>query len=194
VLFGGQAFNHSFVRKRRVSTIGMNAGQVAGVDAGSLAMGTIAAISGTIDSTRTAAGLIYAGAPGAVVTGSVSFRLSGPQGTANFSITAWEALSDLAERINDQVDATGIVAEVQGNSLDLVTIETGAAATIVIDNIVRDNVISVSGVHGNQVNHFDVISMPAETEITLSGSVTQAASSRASASARTPTWRSCSMR
>jgi hypothetical protein len=110
----GQSFNHTFVPRRRVSTSGMNASQVGNVDAGSLALGTIAAIGGTVNSMRTAAALTYAGSPGSLVSGSASFRLTGPQGSANLSVMAGESLSDVADRINGQSAATGIVAEVQG--------------------------------------------------------------------------------
>lgn len=178
-LFPGQSLNHTFVPRRRVSTSGINVSQVGNVDAGSLARGTIAAVSGTVNSTRMAAVLAYAGAPSSVVSGSVSFRLTGPDGSANLSITAGEALSDVAERINDLTHATGIAAEVQDDSLELRTIDSGAAAAIAIDNIERESVVSVSGVNGSQVSDFDVISIPDETEITLSGNVTQAASSAA---------------
>ncbi|MEX2306050.1 MAG: flagellin hook IN motif-containing protein [Pirellulales bacterium] len=159
-----------------IDVSGTNENQIETVNAGALQPGTVN-VSGSLDSDRTAAELVYAGGPGAVVSGTATFRIVGPQGSANFSITSGEALSDVAQRINNQTAVTGVVATVQGDSLTLTTIAKGAAATLVIDNIDRESVVSVSGLNGNQVDNFQVVSIPDETEITLNGTVTDAATS-----------------
>jgi Flagellin hook IN motif len=154
---------------------GLNENQIATLNTASLQLGTDVTVSGSLDAMRVGAGLVYDGAIGGLVAGTASFRLTGPQGNANISITSGEALSDVAERINDQTAATGVVAAVQGNSLTLSTVAIGAGATMIVDSVDRESVVSVSGVNGSQVDNFQVVSIPDETQLTLSGNVTQAA-------------------
>ena len=154
---------------------GLNEAQIDLLNTGSLQPGAELTVSGSLDVAQAAAELVYAGAPGGLVSGTASFRLTGSDSSANFSITAGEALSAVAQRINEQTEATGVVAAVQGNSLTLSTIATGAAVTLVVDNVDRESVVSVSDINGNQVDDFQVVSVPDEAEITINGSVTAAA-------------------
>jgi Flagellin hook IN motif len=154
---------------------GLNASQIPLLNSGFLQPGTEIAMSGSLDVAPDAAKLLYEGAAGALVAGTASFRLTGPQGSTNFSVTSGESLSDVAERINDRTGATGILAVVQGNSLTLSTGATGAAASLIVDNVDRERIVTVSGVNGSQVDNFEVVSIPDETQVTLSGIVTQAA-------------------
>jgi hypothetical protein len=155
--------------------IGLNSNQIATLNAGFLQPDTEIEVNGSLDVAPGGAELIYEGAIGALVAGTASFRLTGPNGSANFSIVSGETLSDAAERINDQAEATGVLAVVQGNSLALSTIATGAAASLIVDNVDRESIVSLSGVNDSQVDNFQVVSFPDEMQVSLSGNVTQAA-------------------
>jgi hypothetical protein len=165
------------VRHRRGinSVSGINQSQIAGVETDRLTPGSVATVSGTVDAVATAAELIYVGQPGGLVSGTATFRLTGPSGSADLSVTEGETLADAAQRINDATADTGIVAEVQGDTLRLASSTVGASATIVVDNVERDDVVSVGSINEQQVSNFQVVSMPSESEITIGGTVTQAA-------------------
>jgi hypothetical protein len=124
----------------------------------------------------TAAELIYVGQSGGLVSGTASFRLTGPSGNANLSVTAGETLAGAAERINDATATTGVFADVQGDSLRLATSAVGASATIVVDSVERDDVVTVGSLNEQQVMGFQALSMPSESQITIGGTITAAAS------------------
>ncbi|HJQ79094.1 MAG TPA: flagellin hook IN motif-containing protein [Lacipirellulaceae bacterium] len=174
----GSIFGVAFVQQQSIlstEVTGLNASQIPRLNSGFLQPGTEIAMSGSLDVAPDVAKLVYEGAVGASVAGTASFRLNGPQGSTNLSVTSGEALSEVAERINDRTNITGILAAVQGNSLTLSTIATGAAASLIIDNVDRERIVTVSGANGSQVDNFQVLNTPDETQVTLNGIVTQAA-------------------
>ena len=81
---------------------GLNQTQIATLNAGLLQPGSEVAVSGSLDWAPASAELIYEGVGGALASGTASFRIIGPNGNKNFSITAGEPLSDIAQRINDE--------------------------------------------------------------------------------------------
>jgi uncharacterized membrane protein len=163
-------------RRRTDSVSGINPSQIASVETGSLAPGSVTTVSGTVDAVATAAELTYVGQSGGLVSGTATFRLTGPSGSANLSVTAGETLAGAAQRVNNATASTGVFAEVQGDSLRLATNSVGAAATIVVDSVERDDVVTVGSLNEQQVTSFQVLSMPSESQVTIGGSITSAAS------------------
>ena len=94
-------------------------------------------------------------------------------------MTRGESLAAVAARINDQTAATGVVASVTGDDLQLASDTQGAAATVRVDAIQPAYDQSVAGVNGAQIGDFTVISLADGSEHVLSGQVTRTASALA---------------
>lgn len=107
---------------------GKNAKQINGIDV--FALGE-SEFSGSVDSAATQSVTRYQGAGKKVKNNDDStLTITGKRGTAAFSITGGESLSDVAERINRQSHYTGITAAATGNQLDFTTVDYGDEATI----------------------------------------------------------------
>lgn len=154
---------------------GLNGAQITALDTSALTAGVPITVSGSRDTLASEALLTYEGSLGSVAAGTASFQLTGPLGSANLSVTQGESLQDFATRINDESNTTGVEAEVIGNNLAIRSLDKGASASIAIDNISPDTNIDVTGTNASQVAAFNVLSFPDETQLTLSGTVTQAA-------------------
>jgi len=154
---------------------GVNASQIESVDTSDLATGTNVSVSGSVDSLATAPQLTYVGGSGSFATGTASFDLTGPTGTATVAITDGESLSDVVDRINDLTDSTGVIATIDGDNLVLQSNTTGSSQSIVVGNVQRADELAVTGVNGSQVENFTVTSTPSETTVNVDGTITQAA-------------------
>lgn len=154
---------------------GVNAAQVESLDASGLTVGTDVNVTGSVDSLATAPQLTYVGGSGGIATGTATFELTGPSGTASIALTDGESLGDVVDRINGLTDSTGVVASIDGDNLVLQTSDTGATQTISVGNAQRAEEVEVTGVNGTQVANFAVASTPSETTVQIDGTITQAA-------------------
>jgi len=112
---------------------GENSSQVRDVQVYSTPGGTHT-IQGTVASTATQATKVYTGTAANQIVNDATFTLAGPAGSYEFSVTAGEALSDVADRINDMSHRTGVTASVDAVSHELTftTVKYGSNATITI--------------------------------------------------------------
>ncbi|SMP37886.1 Flagellin hook IN motif-containing protein [Neorhodopirellula lusitana] len=154
---------------------GLNAAQIANVAADGLDPNQSITVSGSRDSVATTAELTYQGDAEGRVSGTATFQLNGDQGSQTFSATKGESLEDLAARISAASDQTGVIATVDGDQLRLTSLAKGDDASVSITDISAVQETSVSGVDPDEFSRFDLVSMPADTQVTVSGSITQAA-------------------
>lgn len=61
-----------------------------------------------------------------------TINLSGPKGKATMVVSKGDSLGDLAAKITEQKDFTGVTAEFAGDTLTFTTLESGSAATLQI--------------------------------------------------------------
>ena len=106
--------------------------------------------SGTFDTVTdytpaASAELLYTGTDGEL-SAAADFRLTGT-GSFDFSFSAGELLTDVAQTINDETGTTGIEAVAQGDQLVLRTVATGSTASMSVSNVVGD--FSVTGGNGD---------------------------------------------
>lgn len=154
---------------------GVNASQITSLDTSGLTAGVPLTVTGSRDSLTSAAELTYEGSSGAVASGSATFQLTGPLGSANLTVVQGESLLDFASRINAETGTTGVEAEVEGNNIAIRSLEKGASASLSIGSVDPESEITVTGTNASQVAALDVLSFPDETQLVLSGTVTQAA-------------------
>ncbi len=153
---------------------GLNSTQIVALDASRLTRGTPAAITGSRTQQAAVAELAYQGQAGAVAAGSATFRLTGEFGSATINTTEGESLVDFAQRINAVSAVTGVAAEIVGDAIALRSASKGTAAFVAIDNVARDSNITTSNLNEAQVANLDIVSLPAEAQITIAGTITQA--------------------
>ncbi|TWT38726.1 flagellin hook IN motif-containing protein [Blastopirellula retiformator] len=103
-------------------------------------------IAGTVLEAATQGSLTYAGA-GGLITADASFTLTGATGAASISVTNGETLSEVADRINAQSHATGVLADVDGDDLNLTSINYGTSATVAV--VVDSGAFGVTGGNGD---------------------------------------------
>ncbi len=104
-----------------------------------------ATISGSVTSTATQAQLTYTGSAGQV-TAAATFTLTGQRGSVTVTVTAGEALNDVATFINNNSYKTGITAAVDGgdpNKLNFTSVDYGSSAKVNVD--VTSGTFVVSG-------------------------------------------------
>ncbi len=154
---------------------GQNVAQIADIDVRDMKNGQSAVIQGTRDTLATFAELTYQGDGSGLANGSVTFDLTGRLGTANLNVVEGETLSQLASRINAASPSTGAIAEVINNELFVRSDTKGDLAQVRISNVVHQYEQSVEGVNASQFDTFDLVSIPDDSEVTLTGSVTVAA-------------------
>lgn len=155
---------------------GVNSLQVDAVQIISLTPGASETLTGSLDSVAEAAELVVRGNPGGVAAGTATFRLSGTRGDATLAITRGESLTAVAERINQQTQATGVLARTIGDDLLLTSDTVGQAARVRVDAITPAYDTTVSGVNAAQVASFTVVSLDDGSEQVLSGEVLRTAS------------------
>jgi len=158
-----------------LSIAGVNGAQVGTFEVSGFASGETEIISGSLVTVAEGAELAYHGEAGGLVAGTASFRLTGSRGAADVSIFEGESLSAVAGRINQNTQATGVVASVSGNDLLLASDSRGAGASVQIDMVELEYSTSISGLNGSQVVDFSMVSLAEGSEHTLSGEVLQSA-------------------
>lgn len=154
---------------------GQNLTQVADVDISDLRLGQSATLQGTRDTLATSATVTYVGDGNGLVNGTAAFDVTGAYGTVNISANEGETLTQLATRVNDATDSSGVTAEVVNNELRLQSVERGAASQIRVDNVVPHYESSVEGVNAQQIDAFELTDIADGSEVTLTGSITTAA-------------------
>ncbi|WP_144059210.1 flagellin hook IN motif-containing protein [Rhodopirellula sp. SWK7] len=154
---------------------GQNLTQVADVDISDLRLGQSATLQGTRDTLATSATVTYVGDGNGLVNGTAAFDVTGAYGTVNISATEGETLTQLATRINDATESSGVTAEVVDNELRLQSVEKGATSQIRVDNVVPHYESSVEGVSAQQIDTFELTEIADGSEVTLTGSITTAA-------------------
>jgi len=106
---------------------GRNSEQVANVMVYGVGAGS-RSIAGEVLTAAQQATLTYTGASGQI-SADAQFTLSGSSGSAAFTVTNGQALSDVATTINDQSYITGVTASVNNDTLTLTSVGAGSAAT-----------------------------------------------------------------
>jgi hypothetical protein len=149
--------------------------QIADLDVTTIEPGSEHTLTGQVTRTATQGELTLLGGAGGVVIDGATFELRGAMGARNVSIVAGESLADVAARINAESQFTGVAATVSGNNLVLRSAGVGSAATVDVELLALDHEISVSGVNGQQLTSFQVVSFTDGATRTLSGTVTQVA-------------------
>ena len=142
-----------------ISVDGVNGAQIDSFEVASFTPGATETISGAVVSTAQGAELLYRGGTGSTVNGTAVFQLTGTRGAASVTIAAGEALSAVAQRINQQTASTGVVATVAGNDLRLFSDTLGDAALVRVDSVALDYDPTVSGVNPAQVAEVEVVSL-----------------------------------
>ncbi len=154
---------------------GQNLTQVADVDISDLRLGQSATLQGTRDTLATSATVTYVSDGNGLVNGTAAFDVTGAYGTVNISATEGETLTQLATRINDATESSGVTAKVVDNELRLQSVEKGATSQIRVDNVVPHYESSVEGVSAQQIDAFELTEIADGSEVTLTGSITTAA-------------------
>ena len=122
---------------------GRNSAQVSSVQVYATRATTI---SGSVTSAATQGTLTYTGLLGNT-TSSATFTLTGERGATTVTVTAGQALTDVAEGINNDSHKTGISASVVGSTLTLSTVNYGTRATLAVD--VTSGTFNVTGGNGD---------------------------------------------
>lgn len=103
-------------------------------------------ISGRVTQGATQASLTYTGAAGKT-TDAATFTLSGDLGSEDFSVADHEALTAVAQKINDASHKTGVTASVNGNDLTIQSVDYGSDVKIGV--AVSSGTFAVTGGHGD---------------------------------------------
>ncbi len=111
--------------------------------------GSTPAISGTVLQASTGAQLVYTGDASNQTTSAAVFTLAGRLGSTSITVANAEALSSVADKINDYSHATGITATVDGvaHTLTLATVDYGSSASIAVT--VSSGTFDVTGGNGD---------------------------------------------
>ncbi|WDQ17709.1 flagellin hook IN motif-containing protein [Rhodopirellula sp. P2] len=162
------------VRQFRPTIEGVNAAQIPRFDLQSIADGAEVNLSGTVTTAADAAKLQYQGSGGNVVDTAV-FTLSGNSGSEQIAIAQGEALTDVRDRINAETESTGVVATVDGDTLQFRGQAVGSSESIqvTLDDITQ--YVDVEGVNASQIQGFTVNSSEPRSTNILSGTVDQTA-------------------
>ncbi|KLU04876.1 putative signal peptide protein [Rhodopirellula islandica] len=162
------------VRQFRPTIEGVNAAQIPRFDLQSIADGAEVNLSGTITTAADAAKLQYQGSGGNVVDTAV-FTLSGNSGSEQIAIAQGEALTDVRDRINAETESTGVVATVDGDTLQFrgQTVGSSESIQVTLDDITQ--YVDVEGVNASQIQGFTVNSSEPRSTNILSGTVDQTA-------------------
>ncbi|MDY0171002.1 MAG: flagellin hook IN motif-containing protein, partial [Thermoguttaceae bacterium] len=105
-------------------------------------------IFGRVLEAATKAELVYAGKEGsATIQADATFVLTGSLGSAEFSVSEDDPLTELRDEINRASHKTGLVATLSGDNLSISSVGYGAAATIAVE--VSDGTFTTTGGHGD---------------------------------------------
>jgi flagellin-like hook-associated protein FlgL len=126
---------------------GINNAQVSDIQASSLGNAAAPTLSGTVTVTATQGTLTLEGKGGSEVKENATFTLTGDRGAATISVVKDEQLSVAVARINAESHKTGITAAVNGNDIDLTTVDYGITATIAV--AVTSGTLDTNGGNGD---------------------------------------------
>lgn len=163
------------VRETEQSVTGVNAAQVDEVRVVSIPDEATVTINGTVTQAADAARQTYQGAAGGLVVDTATFELGGSLGTAQVTVTEGESLTDVAARVNDLTESTGVSAAVEGDDLIFESTAVGSDASVRVSLEEVTQYLEVTGDNAAQVTDFQVISAAPDSTNTLNATVTQAA-------------------
>jgi len=105
-----------------------------------------AIISGRVYQAATQAELAYTGS-GGQTTAAAQVTLTGQRGAATITVALNEDLDEVAEKINDQSHETGVTASVDGDRLNLTSVDYGTHAQVAVT--VGSGSFTTTGGHGD---------------------------------------------
>ena len=126
---------------------GLNNAQVSDLQTASLGNSAAPTLAGTVTVAATQGTLSLTGKATAKIDQTATFTLAGKRGSVSISVTADEALSDAVARINAESHNTGITAVVNGDNIDVTTVDYGTAATIAVT--VTSGTLATTGGNGD---------------------------------------------
>ena len=162
--------------KAEMREVVANRSQVAGVHIDSHALGETETLTGNVTA-ATPGELVYHGRTGGLAAGSATFRVSGPIGAVELEMADGEALADVATRINQHREATGVVAEADGEDLRMSTAATGSEAAVQVQLLRGPVAAEVSGANPAEVSRFEVGRVEKGAPVTVFGVVQSMATS-----------------
>ncbi len=154
------------------SAFGTNSDQVVAIKIDSIEPNASVSFSGSVAAAE-AAELVYDGTKNSGVFDTATFTLSSSLGSAQITISKDESLSDVADRINQVTDTTGVTATVDGDRLIFNSADTGSDAAFT--TVLNFFELTVSGVNDSQVDVINVETIDPDASQTLDGSVITAA-------------------
>ena len=129
-----------------VTVSGVNNQQVTGFQATSVVNGATQTLNGSITQAAGKAQLTFTGFLG-VVNRNSTFTLTGSTGSATFTTTTFQSLSNLATQINAATGTTGVQATVQGDVLTFRSVGVGSTALVQVN--VTSGTFPVAGGNGS---------------------------------------------
>jgi len=149
----------------RADVTGRNTEQISDVEVIELDDGASLDIAGEVTRTGEAARLrLEVGAQSAQL--DATFRLRGSGGSATISVSAGESLASIAEAVEDA--DVGVVAEIEGDGINLISAEAGSAAVVGFELLAAGG-HRVDGQNLQQVSDFAVASFNGGTPNSISG-------------------------
>jgi flagellin len=136
---------------RNFRTTGMDSSEVRSLEVISVAANG-QTISGEVLTTAQQATLTYTGAAG-LATADATFTLTGKLGSATIAVANNDPLDDVADAINAVSHQTGVTAAVDGNDLNLSSVDYGSRATVGV--AVASGTFNVTGGTGGVDNGTD---------------------------------------
>ena len=134
-------------------------------------------VSGELVSAGEQAEIQIAGDAGRIARSTTTVRISGNRGAIDVAIQQGESLLDVRERINQLTSSTGVIASIEGNNLQLRSVEEGNDAFVSIGGTAQAT--TFRGVNNTQVVDFRVNSMNGDSTETITGSVSTSATQAA---------------
>ncbi|MGC4004743.1 MAG: flagellin hook IN motif-containing protein [Pirellulales bacterium] len=158
----------------RTVVLGANAAQV--TDVGPL--GNVArsmTLQGTATRNAAGASLAIVGDGNGAIARSGLYDLTSDRGTFALQITAGEELTNVADRINEGSDVTGVDAVVEDGKLVLTTTTVGSAGTLRLNRLDQAPTV-VTGRDAQQVSGLDILVHDTAATETIAGTVLTRAS------------------
>ena len=154
----------------RTTVSGANAAQISDVQLGNYNGSGAVTLAGEVTTAAATAELTIVGDQTGHATEEASYTLTTERGVFQIQFAGGEALADVAARITDQHETTGVNATVEGTNLVLRSDTIGSAAQIILErNEVSPTI--VSGRNSQQVSSLNVLNQTPGTSDTLTGSL-----------------------
>jgi hypothetical protein len=116
-----------------VTVSGVNNSQVTAFQVNSIDAGATHTVSGEVTKTAKEAKASYEGGEDKTIKTDATFTLAGSSGSTSISVVKGESLNDVRDRINAETSATGVVAKVKGNNLELKSVGYGSNASVFVE-------------------------------------------------------------